>query len=823
MRAQSSRFRPKGPEGREAVRSLFSKFRRVLDLNTRVLVIMNEMEQALGGEYIFDKAYLVKTVHEVTSLARQVIYSLNALAEYRYLKLFDRFESIRSALLDILEGKPGPDAGSLVLSLDRIHWEALPLVGKHGVCLAELRRQDALVSKRPLDGFAVTALGSRLLADTTAPAPKKLETTLDQELEALFDRLGGEARLRLTASVFDPEDYSGLQAPENQTWLRDVEAKSFVGALRRVLENAGEQSSAKAGENAGTAVFVIAQNPDPEAAGLECRVRTFVREGLMEAMEILAGKADSSDAPSWTDAERWLLSRIPPYTPLESTIAPITGKAALSGEGQGNLRRGSSLLSRSRLGELANLAMALEHAVGAPVTMAATADDKGGLAPRNASPLPDTRRQEPDEQDLLRLEEELRTAEVLLHGGETAQLGVAAGRVIHVSQDTDPWIFPLGAVAVSPQAGPGLSPILQRAAALVTEKGGASSHLATIAREHRVPTIMGAEKALSLLPEGTEVTVDAGEHTVYAGVLEELLHGHDVGNEEFYPTDPEYIQLRQLLRLITPLHLLDPESPDFTPQGCRSIHDMIHFSHERAVEELLHLRQRRGGKGMRHLETRRLLLDAPLDLWVMDVESAVVPNAGSDLRPKDVDCAPLRAFLRGLELKEMWSSEPAALKLRHIFSAMDKSVGLMMGGSPYAGQSLAIVGEEYVNLSLRLGYHFSVVDALLSGDANNNYVYFRFVGGLADTAARRRRAELIRAVLESMNFRVTQQDDLVVGKLKVGEARAMAHALTRIGELTGFTRQLDVNMASDADVESFAALFLKRIRDGQSDDTGSGS
>ncbi len=48
---------------------------------------------------------------------------------------------------------------------------------------------------------------------------------------------------------------------------------------------------------------------------------------------------------------------------------------------------------------------------------------------------------------------------------------------------------------------------------------------------------------------------------------------------------------RRLLKRIAPLNLIDPQANDFTPEGCTSVHDVIRFIHEKAVNELMDLPQ----------------------------------------------------------------------------------------------------------------------------------------------------------------------------------------------------------------------------------------
>ena len=77
---------------------------------------------------------------------------------------------------------------------------------------------------------------------------------------------------------------------------------------------------------------------------------------------------------------------------------------------------------------------------------------------------------------------ELGAAEILCRDGTPVQLGIAAGNVVHVTDEMAPQDFPLGGIAVARVASPQLTPILQRAAAVVTEFGNATGHLATVAR-----------------------------------------------------------------------------------------------------------------------------------------------------------------------------------------------------------------------------------------------------------------------------------------------------------------------------------------------------
>ena len=264
---------------------------------------------------------------------------------------------------------------------------------------------------------------------------------------------------------------------------------------------------------------------------------------------------------------------------------------------------------------------------------------------------------------------------------------------------------------------------------------------------------------------------------------------------ELYPTDPEYVALRRLLRWIMPLDLIDPDSSSFSVSNCRTYHDIIHFAHEKSIEELLKIQDH--GPGMKSQHVRKLEAGTPIDIFVLDIGGGISPGAGACVRMDDVISKPFLAFLRGLTLKDSWDRDPGSLSMREVISGLDRTFSAIMEVPEYAGKNHAIVAENYMNVGLRLGYHYSVIDCYLSGNVNQNYVYFRFAGGFADEIRRRRRAELIRGILDRMNFKATVKGDLVLGKLKLVDDQEVVSALRVLGELTGFTRQIDIEMDSE--------------------------
>ena len=125
--------------------------------------------------------------------------------------------------------------------------------------------------------------------------------------------------------------------------------------------------------------------------------------------------------------------------------------------------------------------------------------------------------------------------------------------------------FPAGAVLVTAFPHPGWAPLLSRAAALVTDRGGITGHLANVAREFGIPALFNTGKATAILTPGDTVTVDADGLAVYAGRVEELL-ALAAPKEGLMAGTPVGETLKEVMTLITPLHLTNPEASDFRPE-----------------------------------------------------------------------------------------------------------------------------------------------------------------------------------------------------------------------------------------------------------------
>jgi pyruvate,water dikinase len=101
--------------------------------------------------------------------------------------------------------------------------------------------------------------------------------------------------------------------------------------------------------------------------------------------------------------------------------------------------------------------------------------------------------------------------------GLPAAPGLVVGRVRLIASPKDGGQLQAGEVLVAPMTNPDWVPTIRRAAALVTDGGGMTCHAAIVARELRLPCIVGTRSATKVLRDGELVTVDGAAGKVFEG------------------------------------------------------------------------------------------------------------------------------------------------------------------------------------------------------------------------------------------------------------------------------------------------------------------
>ena len=390
---------------------------------------------------------------------------------------------------------------------------------------------------------------------------------------------------------------------------------------------------------------------------------------------------------------------------------------------------------------------------------------------------------------------------LLLEGGVSANPGVATGPVYVISSEAELGKVPHGSVLVSPTLSPALAGIIRRLRAVVAEGGSRACHFASVAREFGVPVLAAAFEARKRLQSGQIVTVDASHGRVY--------QGEALGFQEEEPPPlpaPESlyaIRLQTIMERVSPLHLLDPASPEFSPENCTSMHDLVRFAHEKGMAEMFSLVSR-SGRGLSRAQ--QLATDLPLTLYVLGLEGGVAPEAAEKktLDPEFITSPLMRACWQGLTHPEVyWRQGLVYLDWEEV----DRVSAGIMSLKSMGLASYAVVARDYLHLVLRFGYHFAVLDALGGDNPEANYIAFRFKGGGGSYENRLLRVEFIKTILEWAGFIVKTRGDLLDARFDRHPAAQVLARLTLLGILHGKTQLLDMALADEAQVQELVQAF----------------
>ena len=372
---------------------------------------------------------------------------------------------------------------------------------------------------------------------------------------------------------------------------------------------------------------------------------------------------------------------------------------------------------------------------------------------------------------------------VVLDDCERAAPGVAAGEVYRIDTNHKLENVPFGAVLVTRDTPPDFVQVINRLAAVVAERGSRASHFATVAREFGVPFLTGSTNAGTILEPGSLVTVDGDQGAVYQGEIESLIR-KDVRPAE---KNQYHRTIREVLNFIAPLELVDPAAENFIPEGCRSMHDIIRFCHEKAVQSMFSTARPGTGRG-----SLKLVADVPLDVFLFDVGGGIAAGKreSGDVPLAEIRCVPFLALWRGLAHPDVkWKQKPFD------WDAYDKIE--LAGGIPpkrdsFAFASYAVIGSDYLHFNIRFGYHFTIVDVLCGESATENYCMLRFAGGGGDFDHRSLRIDFITSILEQLEFTVEKKGDMLEGRLAGLESSVIQEKLDMLGRLLGATKLMDM-------------------------------
>ena len=817
----------------------YAHFQRLLAANNAVLALMTDMEEKLSGDFLFDLQYIRATVKELIEETGSLVGALNGLGSDRYQNLTEAFGRISREVEEVLSQRREIPAAPLVLDFDVLDAGLTEVVGGKNANLGEVKNRVGLPVP---NGFAISTYAYKLFLDHNhltarltdmlsqwrlddldslalvseelkqmifaAQVPAALETAILEGYERLSEREGGRPLLAMRSSAVG-EDLTLTFAGQYATYLnvppsemvsryKDIVASLFTPRALFYYKNKGFKEEEMA---MGVAVLPIINarasgvlfSRQPEAPDQDA--------ALINAVWGLGKYA----VGGVINPDHYLVSYQPPGRVIQQEI-PLK-KVMLVNLPAGGVQEapvpppevGAPCLNYGQLAQLVEFAAALERHYQKPQDVEWALDAGGQLWVLQSRTLHVPPKRLPE-----RKTRTIKQYPVLLDQGSVACRGVGAGPVVLVRRDEDLRNFPPGGVLVARHTSPKYVTVMPQAAAIITDAGSPTGHMALLAREFQVPTILNTGVATQILQSGQEVTVDANYNNVYAGIITELLEprqpkGNDLADSPVFRT------LKAVLKKVVPLNLINPQSETFTPEGCRTLHDIVRFAHEFSMREMFKLAEI-------EVQSARELVDLdsglPFKVRVLDLGGGLQRGWKRKVRPEQIASIHFKAFWHGLTAMRWPQDKPAGTQsLSSIFVKSEEEVA--QGADPYRDQSYVVLSENYMNFSIRLGYHLSTVEAYVSNQINDNYITFTFRGGGSTPERRERRARLIEAIIDRMDLNYQRKGDTIEARLAKYPPEQMTQRLILFGKLTLYTKQLDMVLFSEGIVDWYIKDFLQ--------------
>jgi pyruvate,water dikinase len=450
-------------------------------------------------------------------------------------------------------------------------------VGGKNASLGEMVSHLADLGVRVPDGFATTAAAYQsFLGDTGLKERiKELLADLDTDDVRRLAEVGREIRAAVVEQEF-PEDFeqdireaydrlveeSGQEpsfAVRSSATAEDLPDASFAGQQETFLNVRGIESVLTAIRevfaslyNDRAIAYRVHHGFEHEAVSLSAGVQRMVRSdvgasGVMFTMDTESGFRDAVFVTSaYGLGEGVVQGAVNPDEFYVYKPALRAGRPAVLKRGVGEKatkmvytddetvgrttefvevdvadRRRLSLTD-DEVEELARHALTIEEHYGRPMDIEWGKDGlDGGLYVLQARP--ETVQSRGGSLERFKMPQDARdAAEVVVEGRAIGQkIGAGAARVLTGADQMGD--FNPGEVLVADMTDPDWEPIMKRAAAIVTNRGGRTCHAAIIARELGIPAVVGTGTATKELTDGREVTVSCAEGDtgfVYEGVLD---------------------------------------------------------------------------------------------------------------------------------------------------------------------------------------------------------------------------------------------------------------------------------------------------------------
>jgi pyruvate,water dikinase len=803
------------------LRNKFTSFYTVLDRNNRALGLMSELEERASGSCPVNTAEVRVSLRSMNAAIEDMLKNMIILGGASYEPLLERFHDIGAVIGKLLPGNSPGMEDELAIPFSNIRRDRAWSVGGKNAHPGEIRGELGIPVP---DGFAVSAWAyhrfleagglqgrindfiggvninsfedlihaaeeiQKMILDN--PVPEDLEAAILDAFDALVARTG-VATAAVRSSAIGEDSYYSF-AGQYATFL-NVTRDRLLERYRKVLASKFSARSiyyflshALSESQLAMSVCVMSMVDaassgavytwDPVRPQSGCLVAHAV-SGLGQSL--MVGEVSPDVFHINRDSGEIQLAVI-----ADKPYRTVVRDGRLITESLTKAERSARCVSEDTMRTLAQYALKIEKHFGCPQDIEWAADHEGGVYVLQTRPLRIVEDPQHNIADVSGLE-------LAASGGGTVCPGAGGGPVFHAMSRGDITRIPDGAVVVAARPFPALVTVMNKMAALLIAESGLASHTATLAREHMIPTIAGIAAAQSL-PQGSEVTVDGTDCCVYHGIAKSLIRARRARCSFRYDSVTRDL-LNDILAYVTPLNLIHTDTPDFTIGNCRTLHDVTRYAHQKAMDEMF--------AGAQELESRdhfslSLISNIPLEINIIYIDQDLSAYPDRCIREEEIASAPMRAFWEGLR-SEPWPG----MARRESFHDMNQPLAVQRPetrSGKFSQRSFAVLSEEYMMLSLRLGYHFSTVEALCSGDPARNYVRMQLKQGGASRERRVRRVRLMADILEAMGFDNYGHGDFLDAEIQHLSAEPVRERLHGIGRLTVLTKQLDMALSSDA-------------------------
>ncbi|QKJ67338.1 phosphoenolpyruvate synthase [Deefgea piscis] len=398
---------------------------------------------------------------------------------------------------------------------------------------------DEILSTLDVDDVKQLAVVGKQIREwiMATPLPAQLEAEMAEHYARLGDNVTVAVRSSATAEDLPDASFAGQQ----ETFLNIVGYQNVVDAMKHVFASlyndraiayrvhkgfdhkivalsAGIQRMVRSDKGAAGVLFTI----DTES-GFDQVVFVTASYGLGET--VVQGAVNPDEffvhKPTLAAGRPAIVRRHlgGKALKMEFDTESVAGKSVRTVAVPKELRHQFSITD-AEVEELARYAVIIEQHYGRPMDVEWGRDGIDGQL-YILQARPETVKSQESGSDKLTKFRMLETSRIMTEGRAIGQkIGQGKVRIIRDVSEMDR--VQAGDVLVSDMTDPDWEPVMKRAAAIVTNRGGRTCHAAIIARELGIPAVVGCGDATQMLREGDEVTVSCSEGDagfVYEGLL----------------------------------------------------------------------------------------------------------------------------------------------------------------------------------------------------------------------------------------------------------------------------------------------------------------